>query len=352
MDRNLKYKILLVGSFQYSIYASAFESGFKDLGYTVRIVDTNKYRNKYLFSTFLNKVLDKYHIGWPLMTLNHDILRVIDQYKPDFIFFYYCMGVYPSTYMKIKKRGIKFFTYINDDPFSKVLNKPWCRNFHRSLPIADWNFVYRKKNISDYHTMDVYNVSILAPYYIKKQNYPMDKERSIPIAFMGHWENDGRDEYLKALLNAEIPFIIYGDDATWKKSSLYDILKERGILSPRKIGEEYNSTINDLQLSIVFLSKINNDTYTRRCFEIPATKTCMICEYTDDMNNMFPEDECAIYFRNPKEFVEKVKYYITHPAQCRRIGENSYKRLLSIKGSEIDRCYEIIEKYRELCNNI
>lgn len=341
-------KILLVGSFQYNIYSPAFEKGFNALGCTVDYVDTNAYFNKGLGSSFLNKVLAKYHIGLPLLKLNRDINIKVRSFDPDFVFFYNCMDVFTSTYKKIKAQGITFFTYTNDDPFSKILNKPWCQLFHRSLPLADWNFVYRKKNIEDYNGIGVHKVGLLLPYYIVINNYPMNLPRTIPMSFMGHWEDDGRDEYVKELIDAKLPFIIFGDDSTWSRSSLYNRLKNDSILEPRKIGEEYNRTINRLQVAIIFLSKLNHDTYTRRCFEIPITKTCMLCEYTDDMNEMFPDNECAVYFRNPKEFREKAAWLLNNPEECKKIGENSFERLKVIGGSEIDRCEEIVSKYTEL----
>lgn len=344
----MKLRILIVGSFRWKMYSPAFYNAWKQQGHDVRYVDWNSYKNKGICTHFLDKVQSKYHIGIPLIKLNKDILKEVEDFRPDFVFFYYCLDVFKSTYRIIKDAGIPFFTYMNDDPFSRILLKPWCRRFHRSLPLADWNFVYRFKNIDDYKGIGVNNVSVLMPYFIEKNNFPMDLERNIPIAFMGHWENDGRDKYVSSLLEADVPLRIFGDYSTWKKSSLYEKLIETHVLSPRKGGADYNHAINQLQIAIVFLSKLNHDTYTRRCFEIPATKTCMLCEYTDDMNRLFPENECAVYFRNCSEFVEKAKWLIAHPEDCKRIGENSYCRLNEIGGSEFDRCKEIINKYIEL----
>lgn len=320
------------------------------MGHDVHRIDTNLYRNKGIFGKALDKVQGKYHIGYPLFKLNKDILKEVKDFEPDFVFFYYCLNVFTSTYKKIKEAGVMYFTYMNDDPFSRILLKPWCRRFHRSLPMADWNFVYRFKNIDDYKGIGVNNVSVLMPYFIKKNNFPMDLDRTIPIAFMGHWEYDGRDAYVEALLDAKVPLRIYGDDATWSMSSLFRRLKDEHIIKPRMIGDEYNRTINHLLVDIVFLSKLNHDTYTRRCFEIPVTKTCMLCEYTDDMNRLFPENECAVYFRSPSDFADKAQWLLNNPEECKRIGENSYLRLKEIGGSEYDRCKEIIDKFTELEN--
>ena len=92
---------------------------------------------------------------------------------------------------------------------------------------------------------------------------------------------------------------------------------------------------------------MNHDTYTRRCFEIPAAKTLMLCEYTEDMDRMFPEDECAVYFRSKEELVEKCKALLANPEKIVKIAENGYNRLKEIGGSEVDRCQQIIEVYNK-----
>ena len=117
---------------------------------------------------------------------------------------------------------------------------------------------------------------------------------------------------------------------------------------PPQYGLRYNETINSLKIALVFLSKLNNDSYTRRCFEIPITRTVMLCEYTDDLNQLFPENECAVYFRNSNEAVAKCKWLLSNNDELLRIGNNAYRRIKEIGGSEMDRYEQIINKYNEL----
>lgn len=339
-------KILLVGSFRFPMYAAAFEKGFKSIGSTVLSIDTYDFRYSDTFvGRFLNRIMDKFNIGYPLISLNKKIVDTCKQEHVSFVFFYYCCGIYPMTIKRIHETGSKVFTYCNDDPFSRVLRKPWNWKFFNSLRLADWNFVYRSKNILDYASLGVSNVSVLMPYYLSNLNFPLNVEKDIPIAFMGHWEPDGRDQYIKAILDSNLPLFIYGDKALWKYSTVYNQLVLTQRLRKGQTGEEYNKIINRFQIALIFISKLNYDTYTRRCFEIPATKTLMLCEYTDDMNHLFPENECAVYFRNEEELVNKIKYLLSNPECIEEIANNGYKRLKEIGGSEVDRCQEIINVY-------
>lgn len=338
--------ILVVGSSDRPVYAPAFVSGFRTLGHNVKFIDYKDYGYSLdLPYHILDRIQNKYNIGLPLIRLNSDVIRTAKEFQPSFIFFYSCFHIFASTYRKLKQMGITFFTYCNDDPYCSILNSPWCKSFHTSLRLSDWNFVYRPKNVNDYLRDGINNVSIILPYFLSAHNYPEDVERDIPIAFLGHFENDGRDEYIAALCDKGINVTVFNGQY-WEKAPLYKSIKQ--CIKERKTGKEYNHYLCRSQVAIVFLSKINHDTYTRRCFEIPATGTCMLCEYTEDMNRLFPENECAMYFRTEDEFVEKAKYLVSNPAECSRIGTNALKRLKEIGGSEVDRCIEIIHKYNEI----
>ena len=207
------------------------------------------------------------------------------------------------------------------------------------------NLVYRKKNIDDYANLGINNTHVLLPYYLEKNNYYEDVEDSVPIAFVGHYENDGRDKFIKTMLDAGLPVSVY-NGSYWDRSPIYESIKS--IIKPGVHSNAYNHLLNECQIALVFLSKLNSDTYTRRCFEIPATKTLMLSEYTQDLDNLFPENECAVYFRNKEELVEKCKSLLSNPPESKRIAENGYKRLLEIGGSEVDRCKQIIEIYKNV----
>lgn len=340
-------KILVIGSFKWEQYAPAIYDGFKNMGYQTEKVDIElfSYKSDNVFAFCLNKIQNRFHLGYNLIRYNREIVRKVNEFLPDLVFLYRCYSVYTDTLKKIKKNGCKVFSYNNDDPFSGVPSKSYYRHFFKNAPFCDVNFVYRKKNIEDFKKMGIYNTRLLLPHYLSKNNYYMGIEKDIPIAFVGHFENDGRDVYIKKMLDAKIPVVVFGDEA-WKSAPLYEDIKD--CIKPSKRGREYNEILNRLRVALVFLSKINSDTYTRRCFEIPATKTLILCEYTNDMDVFFPENECAVYFRSPEELVVKVKGLLNNQSEIDRMSENGFFRLQQLGGSEIDRAKEIIEIYESL----
>lgn len=344
-------KILVVGEFRWEIYESALYDAFNQLGYDTYKFEWGSYldnSSNYLKSIY-NKFQNKFTIGPAIKRINNDLIKYCKTINPNLVFIYRGTHILPSTIKKISEQGIIIFGYNNDDPFSKVYPNYYWRHYIRGIKYYSHIFAYRKKNIDDYKKVGYSQVTLLRSYYIKSRNHHIDelinKNYKTDVIFIGHFEDDGRDIYLKSLVNAGIKIKIYGDRESWQRSENFSVLDK--ICGPIvQIRNDYNLALNSAKIALVFLSKINNDSYTRRCFEIPATKTLMVSEYTDDLNSLFQEKKEAIYFRNESEFLENIKYYLINKNQRKEIGVAGYKRLVS-EGHEVqDRVNEIINIYR------
>jgi len=343
-------KILIVGDNLWDIYEKSFYKGFKELSCEVKIYGYgNKFKNN-----ILHKIENKFAFGFLVNRINNELIQTVNDYKPDLIFFYRVRHINKRTFSIIKQySNAKIFVYNNDDPFASYYPTYYWRHYKNSLKYANWIFSYRWKNIDDCEKLGYTNVSLLRSYYLKEKNFYIEKIKDdkykCDVIFLGHWEDDGRDEYIKLLFDNNINIKLYGH--SWQNSKYYEYFKKRLGYEIKVVNEDYNLAINSAKIALVFLSKLNNDTYTRRCFEIPATKTIMMAEYTDDLaNNLFKEDKEAVYFRNKEELLEKIKYYLANEDKIKEIDENGYKKLMKDGHEVVDRCKEIIKVYNEIIN--
>ncbi|MFZ5986181.1 MAG: CgeB family protein [Bacillota bacterium] len=353
-------KIIVVGDWLAEIYEKALYDGFNELGYETYKFSWIQYFKYYQypgrFKTDNNIVKsvyyrfqNKYVMGPAINKINKDLVKFCYEIKPDLVFIYKGSHIYPKTVMKLKELGAIVFGYNNDDIFSSYYPKYTWRHYINSIRHYDHIFAYRQKNIEEYLKAGVQNTSILRSYYIKKNNFYIDNlednKYSCDVLFIGHYEDDGRDEYIKSVIDNGIDLKLYGTG--WGRSKYYSFFKERfGEILP--VYEDYNLALNSAKIALVFLSKINNDTYTRRCFEITAAKTLMLSEYTDDLNNMFREDKEAVYFRCKEELIEKIRFYLENDIKREMIAEAGYRRLLDSKHDSVARVQEIVEVYKRL----
>ena len=354
-------KILIVADWHGEIYAQAFFNGFNALGYDTFKFSWKEYFYHYQYASryktdknrlksLYYRVQNKFLVGPVIWKINSDLIKKCEDVEPDLIFIYRGTHIYSDTIKKIKQTiACRVFAYNNDDPFShKYLSYVW-KHYKKAIPLYDYIFSYRYKNIEDYKTMGYKKVSLLRSYYLKDNNFYiknlLSNKYKCDVIFIGHFEDDGRDEAIKLLIDNDIDIKLYGTE--WENSKYYKLFMNKcGKIKP--IYSDYNLALNSAKIALVFLSKLNNDTYTRRCFEIPATKTMMMAEYTDDLNNMFEQGVDAEYFKNREELLEKVKYYLENENKFNAISENGYTRLIA-DGHEVkDRCIEILKIYNEL----
>ena len=99
-------------------------------------------------------------------------------------------------------------------------------------------------------------------------------------------------------------------------------------------------------IALVFLSRLNHDTYTRRCFEIPITGTLMLSEYTPDLASLFEEGVEAEFFRGPEELLDKVRFYVRNDEARRRVGLAGRARILRDGHEALDRAKQVLGAMR------
>jgi hypothetical protein len=341
-------KILIIGDWQHAIYEKAiFDALVKQHVNVIRFNYGKYYTCVNVLNKYLKKIEDKYAFGFSINKLNKDLVAFCKKTNPDVCFVYRGRHLFPQTIKYIKQvLECKMLVYNNDDPFALQQKKYFWRHFLKSIVYYDWNYVYREKNISDFKRIGLKNVSLLRSYYIKASNYPMKTFKKQGVVFIGHYENDRRDILIRSLYENNINIKLYGTQ--WHKSNIYQYLLNKNGFIRELSGVEYNSVINKAKIALVFLSKQNNDTYTRRNFEIPATKTFMLSEYSDDLAALFEEGVEAEYFRSKEEMLEKIIFYLKNDKARKKIAEAGYKRLIKDGHEVSDRARQILRQKKRM----
>lgn len=352
-------KVLLVADWHGGgIYAQAMYDGFGALGLDMHKFSWKEYFHHYQFKGYYPidnnpwksvyyRFQNKFIFGPVLWKINRDLLKKCKDINPDLLFIYRGTHIYPRTLMEVKKKCPEcfIFGYNNDDPFSVAYPKYLWRLYKRGLSMYDHLFAYRAKNIEDYRKLGFLRTSVLKPYYVRQSNYPYSgtDAYACDVCFIGHYEGDGRDTVLLQILKSGINLKLFGTD--WQRSPLYQELVDLlHVPCIQPVYSDYNLAISSAKIALVFLSKLNNDVYTRRCFEIPATKTMMLCIRTESMLNMFKEDHEAAYFSGTDECIEKIFYYLQN-GRYAVVGENGYLRLIRDRHEVTDRCEEVLKIY-------
>lgn len=336
-------KILVVGDGHSAIHEVAVVNAFTKLGHQVEAFYWQPYfQSKNPIVRLWHHVQNKFIYGPTIARLNAELVNAAVQFNPELVFIYRGTHVYSYTLDKINK-GLPDCVvcgYNNDDPFAEG-HPPWLwRHFMKCVPKYDLVFAYRHHNLDDFLRIGARRVELLRSWYIPEINHPIDLSEidkvkyECDVVFIGHYENDGRLEFLEEIVRNGFKLRLFGPDYEWNHLlNKSEILKH---LVPVHLvwNEDYNRAITGGKIALCFLSKLNRDTYTRRCFEIPATGTLLLSEYSDDLASLYQAGEEADFFKNKEEMIQKIKLYLGNDDLRSHVAANGNQRAI-IDGHDI-----------------
>lgn len=328
-------KIMIVGGWKWYQYETAFAKALE-----LNNVTVYKFCTSNFFSGFWGRVQLTFPLifGPALSHLNSELLRDAKKERPDWILFWRVTHVLPKTVERLRAMGIRTASYNNDDPFGPSVhgNTPWHHHllwfwYLRCLSKIDKNFFYRKINCHEAVELGASHASLMMPYFIPWRDRPVELNQAellrfaSDVVFIGHYEPDGRELKIRALMNSRIQVKIYGG-VYWSREVLGDLYDRLKPIQPVE-GEDYIKALCGAKICLAFLSKLNRDTYTRRCFEIPACGGLMLAERTKDLTTMFIEDKEACFFSTDEELVDKVRWLLANPSIRERIATAGMNRV-------------------------
>ncbi|MCG9540926.1 glycosyltransferase, partial [Vibrio parahaemolyticus] len=333
------------GDFRFDYYdQSLFESMIKHN--EVENVDKFEWRNyfsNYQYNNWFKKIFytieNRFKVGPVVNRINRDLIEKTNSKKYDVIFLWRAIHIFPETIEEMRKNSV-VIGYNNDQTFSS--HHPWWlfRLLKKSIPYYDHFFVYRPKDISAIESRGT-TASVFMPTFDQDRIFPIEPRfQNFDIAFIGHFEDDGRDELILKMLEKGFNVLLRGQ--RWSESKHYKVLTDAmGEIVPAY--DDYNKCLNSAKVCLSFLSKLNSDGYTRRTLEIPATKTTMLAEFTKEQATMFEPDIEAVYFRDHDEALEKLSFLINNPDKREKIALAGYEKVKRGPYQLADRVNEIIE---------
>ncbi|MCG3775254.1 MAG: hypothetical protein JW395_2085 [Nitrospira sp.] len=306
-------KILIAGDWHSELHEEAIYRVFDQLGHQpIRFAWHQYFMSAGLLAplgSLLCRAQRKYLAGPLVSRLNNDLTTLAAAMVPDVIFVYRGSHIFPQTLRRIRAfvPNVLLVGYNNDDPFSSAYPRWQWRHFLNGLPEYDLVLAYRQSNIENLKAAGARQVELLRSWFMPERNHPVhltEEERrrfECDVVFIGHYEDDGRVECLEEVARSGYRLRIFGPGYDWDP-----VLSRSKVLTghvPVQLvwGSEYNLALCGAKVALCFLSKTNNDTYTRRCFEIPASGTVLMSEYSDDLASLYHANREAVYFSSSEE---------------------------------------------------
>jgi hypothetical protein len=335
-------KMIYVGSMGDPDRDSGWIYAFEKLGWKViPFVSEIEYRKGSRIKDFLGKIYKRLNIGPQNWELQTKLLALAEKEKPVWIHFRLPVGFDRATVKKLKDQGALVTEYFNDDAFSKTQAIGLHWKFRFALRAYDGHFVWRPRDVEVYRAKGATYVEHSPPYYDPNRVYLQGDLTTAPnyladVGFIGHWEGDWRVDCLDALAGYGFSIILKGGCGGWEPA-----IRGRRIahLAPvlHADDHEYRQVYGNVVAGVCFFSKINNDQWTRRAFEIVALGGVLVCERTEEGQRYFIDREEAFFFSSIDELVSIVRQLKDKPEIRQRVRVAGYSRLMSSEHTILNR---------------
>lgn len=334
-------RILIAGDWHSELHEEAVHGAFRQLGHEALKFSWHQYFKPHgawgRAGSLLLRAQNKYLCGPAIDRLNGDLIERVVAAQPELLFIYRGSHIYPETLRTIRRvsPSVILAGYNNDDPFSAHYPGWMWRHFLAGIPEYDIVFAYRAKNLLEFEAAGARRVELLRSWYMPERNHPVALSASdmirygCDVVFAGHYENDGRLEALEAIVERGWRLRLYGPDYGWHPA-LRRSRSLRGIIPLSTVwGEEYNKALAGAKIALCFFSKLNRDTYTRRCFEIVGTGTFLLSEFSEDVAGLFSPGIEADCFASRKELLDKLDVYLNNDEHRYRVASAGRRRLMA-----------------------
>ena len=334
----MRLRILLAGSFQHAIYEEAWARAFTVLGHEViRFAWADR------FPGFLGRVQNRLLAGPALFRLNRDLHALALRENPDAVVVYRGTHVFARTLRKLRHAlpGTVFCAYNNDDPFSANAGPLLFRHFISSVGENDLNLVYREKNARELRDRGARGVHVVLPAYLPWRDLPPAADSQAKyrcdVLFAGHYEADGRANFLCALKRQVPQLRVCGPQWQRAPSAVRELLNPE----PALAGADYVQQLGSARIALSLLSGLNSDRYTRRCFEIPAVGSLLLCQRSSEMESLFLPGLEADYFSTPAELCAQVRRYLDDEPLRARVARAGHEKVRSAGHDMVSRVGEV-----------
>ena len=334
-------RLLLVDTTLYAPASPFFVEAAQEEGYDVRFADEAPYLRP-LETSMIHKIAYRLLRRRPLTSyaFNQMVEEEARRFRPDLMLVVKGAFLRPDTLRRIKNHtGALLVNYATDDPFNPVNATP---DLLGGIPRYDLYACTKRAIIEDVRRAGGRGVAYVMFGYkpsvhFSEQAASDDEARRFhsDVVVVGGADAD-RVRDLAPLAGARgISLALYG--GYWARDPRFAPYA-RGFA----VGREYRLALGGARIALCLVRRANRDGHAMRSFEIPACGAFMLAERTEEHLAVFRDGEEAAFFGSSDELMEKVRHYLEHDRERRRIAEAGHRLVTAGGHSYRHRLAEII----------
>jgi len=288
------------------------------------------------------KIFHKCKMPLDLNNLNKDILKKVKEQDPEIIFIVKGVQIYPRTLKKIKlyAKNSTLISWSLDDMYAFHNRSIY---YTRGLKHYDHVFTSKSYNVTELKSLGARNVSFLYQAYSKYAHLNINLDVTEPakrdVSFVGY-ADDVRERTIRFLADSGIKVEVAGGTWANKRYRAHENIRVYGN-GEDLFGNDYSDFIRTSKINLGFLRTINRDLHTSRSVEIPACGGFLLGERTSEHEDLFKDEDEAVFFDNDHDLLRLIRYYLSDDKQ---------RNLIRMRG--LKRCWDSDYSYDDMVKRI
>jgi spore maturation protein CgeB len=293
--------------------------------------------NKTLFRLGFSTILDK---------INKELLVQIEELKPEVVFVFKGMEIFPKTLELIRSMGIFLVNYNGDHPYKFTTKGSGNKNVKNSIRLYDLHFTYSLEIKNQLQNKFKVNSEWLPFGYYKAVKPHLDFTLIDDLCFIGHPDKE-RVRIINLILGAGHRVSVYGINwgyYTFSNSELLTINKSI-------FRDDFNSEAIKYKIQLNVFRSHNYNSHNMRTFEMPALGCIMLAPYSAEHLAFFKENKEAFFYKNDTDLLTKIEQIQNMSStQISNIRSNAYNRSIESGYSYEKRAMDVLNKIIEVKN--
>ncbi len=250
--------------------------------------------------------------------MKQKLLDLIEREKPDyFLFLTESSELNIDTIKEINKISHKTKTIVHfgDDDINFEERSRYYALF------LDYCLVGQTDYVGEYRKDGLKNAFPLPTPVSFEEFKPLKVKKKYDVSFIGQ-PLESRIKLIRFLVKNGIKVNIWGYG--WEDYGEFKDLY-KGTLD----SDEFVKITNESKINLGFSkNQFGKPHFKGRVFQIPACKSFQLVEYFSGYLDYLKEGKEIVMFKDEKDLLEKIKYYLKNEKKREKIAENSYKKVI------------------------
>jgi len=338
-------RVLIVGSNLDYALERYFVKHLSDKGVTVKVFASADQVQTAASKSFSRKVLFRLGLKTGYRKINDELLAEAATFRPDIIWVFKGMEIYPRTLSLLKKKGIRLVNYNPDHPFVFSGRGSGNDNVTNSVKLYDLHFSYHGQVIEQIrHRYNIPVVSLPFGYELTDDAYAeaASQEEINKVCLIGSPDKT-RIRIICSIAESGFQVDVYGNNWNKKAFSGYPGVK----VYPAVLGQDFWNRLRQYRVQLNIFRKHNIGSHNMRTFEVPAVGGILLSPFNEEQAGYFEVGKEVFYFYDEKDLVQKIGAILAMPKkEIERVRENARRRSLLSDYSYSKRAEIVIETFQ------